>query len=110
LVQRAPDDSPSRARVDCCQGLPPPPPQSGGLREKQVAATRAYAVGKYAETQRIAEELYLLDAARPDNLLLLGAVNFQLRNYSESIFYNQQCIKIDPTCAEAYSNLGKNHE
>lgn len=28
--------------------------------------------------------------ARVDNLLLLGAINFQLRNFSESIFYNQQ--------------------
>jgi len=33
-------------------------------------------------------------------------VHFQLRNLSESIFYNQQCIRVDPNFAEAYSNLG----
>ncbi|CAN0440238.1 unnamed protein product, partial [Scytosiphon promiscuus] len=30
----------------------------------------------------------------------------QLRNFSECILYNQQCIRIDPNFAEAYSNLG----
>jgi protein O-GlcNAc transferase len=29
-----------------------------------------------------------------------------LRNFSESIFYNQQCIRVDPSFAESYSNLG----
>ena len=57
--------------------------------------------------------------ARTDNLLLLGAINFQLRNFSEAIFYNQQvylcifrhcygsaqAIRIEPQMAEAYSNL-----
>lgn len=36
----------------------------------------------------------------------MGAIHFQLRNYSESVFYNQQCIRVDPNFAEAYSNLG----
>jgi hypothetical protein len=40
-----------------------------------------------------------LDAYRTDNLLLLGAVHFQLRNNSECIFYNQQAIRIDPNFA-----------
>lgn len=46
------------------------------------------------------------DAYRPDILLRLGGIHFQLRNFSESIFYLQQCVRIEPTCAEAYSNLG----
>lgn len=28
------------------------------------------------------------------------------RNYSESVFFNQQCIRVDSNFAEAYSNLG----
>jgi protein O-GlcNAc transferase len=54
----------------------------------------------------ICEKIYDVDAFRLDNLLLLGAVHFQLRNYSESVFYNQQSIRVDPNFAEAYSNLG----
>lgn len=37
---------------------------------------------------------YEMDAFRTDNLLLLGAIHFQLRNFSESIFYNQQVHSI----------------
>lgn len=79
------------------------------VRDLQREAHLQYGRGKYAEALRIAEEIYTMDAvryvqagfrgcdrrlqARTDNLLLLGAVSFQLRNFSESIFYNQQaCI------------------
>lgn len=36
----------------------------------------------------------------------MAAIHFQLRNYSESVFFNQQCIRVDQNFAEAYSNLG----
>lgn len=62
--------------------------------------------GMYREAASTCEALYQIDAYRTDNLLLLGAVHFQLRNFSECIFYNQQCIRVDPHFAEAYSNLG----
>ena len=108
------------------------------LRELQRELYAQYDRGKYAEALRIAEEVYTIDAvrrtrtlsmltellqARTDNLLLLGAINFQLRNFSEAIFYNQQvrsrshfdiysqlgsyiqAIRIEPQMAEAYSNL-----
>ena len=50
--------------------------------------------------------MYEADAFRTDNLLLIGAVHFQLRNFSEAIFYCQQCVRVDPNFAEGYSNLG----
>lgn len=65
-----------------------------------------YNTAMYTEALEICEQLYQSDAYRTDNLLLLGAVHFQMRNFSESIFYNQQCIRIDPNFAEAYGNLG----
>ena len=65
-----------------------------------------YSKGHYLEALSVCEQVYELDAFRTDNLLLLGAIHFQLRNYSESVFYNQQCIRVDPNFAEAYSNLG----
>lgn len=63
-------------------------------------------MGYYHEALRICEQLYASDAFRPENLLLLGALHFQLGHLSESIFYNQQCIRVDPNFAEAYGNLG----
>jgi Tetratricopeptide repeat len=69
-------------------------------------AHRAYNSGLYLEALGYCESLYEIDAFRTDNLLLLGAIHFQLRHFSESIFYNQQCLNVDPGFAESYSNLG----
>jgi len=65
-----------------------------------------YNSGQYTEALKITETVYESDSFRTENLLLLGAIHFQLRNFSECIFYNQQCIRIDPSFAESYSNLG----
>ncbi|KAJ8598371.1 hypothetical protein CTAYLR_002971 [Chrysophaeum taylorii] len=67
---------------------------------------RLYGEGKYKEALLVVEEIYNIDAARPENVLLLGAVHFELQNFAESIFYNQQCIRLEPKMAEAYNNLG----
>ena len=56
--------------------------------------------GAYKEALSCADKIYDADTHRTDNLLMLGAIHFQLRNFSESIFYNQQCIRVDPTFAE----------
>jgi protein O-GlcNAc transferase len=77
--------------------------------EIDVTLSRAqllYNSGSYHEALLNCEKVYEADAYRTDNLLLFGAIHFQLRNFSESIFYNQQCIRVDPNFAEAYSNLG----
>lgn len=80
-----------------------------GEKKIQLLLERAhymYNGGQYKEALMNCEDAYEIDAFRTDNLLLLGAVHFQLRNFSESIFYNQQCIRVDPSHAEAFSNLG----
>jgi tetratricopeptide (TPR) repeat protein len=65
--------------------------------EKKIERARAlYNSGRYQEALSASDSLYEVDAFRTDNLLLLGCIHFQLRNYSESIFYNQQCIRVDP--------------
>lgn len=69
-------------------------------------AQNLYNSGSYLEALQCCEKVYEADAYRTDNLLLMGAIHFQLRNFSESIFYNQQCIRVDPNFAEAYGNLG----
>ena len=69
-------------------------------------ALNLYNSGHYTEALDSCEEVYEADAFRTDNLLLIGAVHFQLRNFSEAIFYCQQCVRVDPNFAEGYSNLG----
>jgi protein O-GlcNAc transferase len=91
-------------------GILPPKP-SMGMSAKQIfeqlnKAQLLYNTGAYSEALICCDKIYEADAHRTDNLLLLGAIHFQLRNFSESIFYNQQCIRVDPNFAESYSNLG----
>lgn len=74
-----------------------------GLLER---AHYMYNCGQYKDALLNCEDAYEVDAFRTDNLLLLGAIHFQLRNFSECIFYNQQCIRVDPSHSEAFSNLG----
>jgi protein O-GlcNAc transferase len=80
--------------------------QNARCSQLLAKAYTLYNMGSYKEALECCELAYDADAYRTDNLLLLGAVHFQLRNFSESIFYNQQCIRVDPNFAEGYSNLG----
>ena len=86
--------------------LPLPPRPTKGSDGALELAQSHFTAGRLREAREACEALYQTDACRTDNLLLLGAVHFQLRNFSESIFYNQQAIRVDPDFAEAYSNLG----
>ncbi|CAM9171507.1 unnamed protein product, partial [Ectocarpus fasciculatus] len=65
-----------------------------------------YSKGEYEDAIKVCDTIYDIDAFRTDNLLLLSSVQFQLRNFSEAVFFAQQCIRVDPNFAEAYSNLG----
>jgi tetratricopeptide (TPR) repeat protein len=40
-----------------------------------------------------------------DNLLLMGAIYYHLRDFQQSVQCNDLCILIDPTVAEAHANL-----
>lgn len=80
--------------------------QNARVSQLLAKAYTLYNMGSYREALECCEHAYEADAYRTDNLLLFGAVHFQLRNFSESIFYNQQCIRVDPNFAEGYSNLG----
>lgn len=47
---------------------------------------------RYKDAQALCEAVYRQGAYRTDNMLLLGAVHFQLRNFSECILFNQVSI------------------
>lgn len=75
----------------------PSVPSSFDRKELQVklhawtlTAHEQYESGAYLEALGTCDAIYGEDALRTDNLLLLGAIHSQLRNFSESIFYNQQ--------------------
>ena len=72
------------------------------------SAQTCYKNGEYNETLKLCKSAYDSDPFRTDNLIMLAAVHFQLKNYDESVFYCKQCIQVDPDFAEAYNNLGKN--
>ena len=93
------------------EGLTAPAPKTINIPAEHVfkllnKAQLLYNSGAYTDALTCCEKVYEADAYRTENLLLLGALHFQMRNFSESIFYNQQCIRVDPNFAEAYSNLG----
>ena len=53
---------------------------SADLNQMMTVAQLQYSSGHYREALQLCERIYLLDAYRPENLLLLGGVHFQLRN------------------------------
>lgn len=50
-------------------------------------------------------QAYSANPNRTDILLLIGAVYYQLKNYEQCIAFNDRCILLDPTMAEAHANL-----
>lgn len=62
--------------------------------------------GYYCQALTVCEELYVVKPSNEENLVRLGAIHLQLRNFHESIFYCKQCLRIEPECCEAYSIIG----
>ena len=65
-----------------------------------------YQKGDYRRALKLSNVIYMNDACHVDNLLLLGAIHLQLQNIEVSVFYCQQCMTVDSTCAEALNILG----
>ncbi|XP_078156327.1 tetratricopeptide repeat (TPR)-like superfamily protein [Carex rostrata] len=68
-------------------------------------AHQNYKVGKYSEALEHSIAVYDTNPCRTDNLLLLGAIYYQLRNYDMCIAKNEEAIAIDPRFAECYGNM-----
>eukprot|EP00698_Gefionella_okellyi_P025317 TRINITY_DN9239_c0_g1_i1.p1 TRINITY_DN9239_c0_g1~~TRINITY_DN9239_c0_g1_i1.p1 ORF type:complete len:943 (-),score=155.89 TRINITY_DN9239_c0_g1_i1:1066-3804(-) len=60
----------------------------------------------YAAAQKICEQINARYPSKTENLLLLGAINYQLRNLPAAIECNRRALAIDPRLAEAHGNLG----
>jgi tetratricopeptide (TPR) repeat protein len=74
------------------------PLQARRALDRQLNATlehahNQYSAGEYQAALSTCESIYEQDATRTDALLLLGAVHYQLRQFNECVFYNQQVSK-----------------
>uniref|UniRef100_A0ACD5UQR7 Uncharacterized protein n=1 Tax=Avena sativa TaxID=4498 RepID=A0ACD5UQR7_AVESA len=91
------------------------PPVSLDARTNQLVAAdeeghlalahQSYRAGKYSQALEHGNAVYEKNPRRTDNLLLLGAIYFQLRNYDLCIAKNEEALAIDPQFAECYGNM-----
>ncbi|XP_047070815.1 probable UDP-N-acetylglucosamine--peptide N-acetylglucosaminyltransferase SEC [Lolium rigidum] len=91
------------------------PPVSVDARTKQLVAVdeeghlalahQSYRSGKYSQALEHGNAVYEKNPRRTDNLLLLGAIYFQLRDYDLCIAKNEEALAIDPQFAECYGNM-----
>ncbi|EES06819.1 probable UDP-N-acetylglucosamine--peptide N-acetylglucosaminyltransferase SEC [Sorghum bicolor] len=99
------------APLDDRAAQPEPKPKPGQLagavdEERHLAlAHQNYRSGKYREALEHGNVVYEKNARRTDNLLLLGAIYYQIRNYDMCIAKNEEALAIDPQFAECYGNM-----
>eukprot|EP00884_Botryococcus_braunii_P009865 jgi/Botrbrau1/18880/Bobra.177_2s0039.1 len=74
---------------------------SHALAEAHVA----YRGSQFQRALEICAVIYPHQPNRTDLLLLIGAIYYQLGQFSVSIQFNDRCIIIDPNMAEAHANL-----
>uniref|UniRef100_A0A0D9VG28 Probable UDP-N-acetylglucosamine--peptide N-acetylglucosaminyltransferase SPINDLY n=1 Tax=Leersia perrieri TaxID=77586 RepID=A0A0D9VG28_9ORYZ len=101
LLPPAPIDARAQAQPE------PKPKQLGAVDvERHLAlAHQNYRSGKYREALEHGNIVYEKNSRRTDNLLLLGAIYYQIRNYDMCIAKNEEALAIDPNFAECYGNM-----
>ncbi|CAK5116305.1 unnamed protein product [Meloidogyne enterolobii] len=69
-------------------------------------AHKEYQAGNYAKAEQHCLALLQQNSHNIGVLLLLSSIAFQQKNYERSMQYSNLAIRVNPECAEAYSNLG----
>ena len=59
------------------------------LNQMLTVAHMQYSSGRYTDALSICENIYSVDAYRTENLLLLGAVHFQVRDCADGAFFKR---------------------
>ncbi|CAJ0942501.1 unnamed protein product, partial [Mesorhabditis belari] len=77
-----------------------------GIVALNELAHREYQAGDYASAERHCLFIYQQDPNNVSVLLLLSSIHFQMKNLDKSMKYSSMAIRLNPQCAEAYSNLG----
>ncbi|PON95534.1 N-terminal acetyltransferase A, auxiliary subunit [Trema orientale] len=64
-----------------------------------------YKAGNYKQALEHSNAVYERSPRRTDNLLLLGAIHYQLHDFDTCITKNEEALQIDPHFAECYGNM-----
>ncbi|CAI0385296.1 unnamed protein product [Linum tenue] len=68
-------------------------------------AHQMYKSGSYKQALENSSVLYERNPLRTDNLLLLGAIHYQLHDYDMCIAKNEEALRLEPRFAECYGNM-----
>ncbi|XP_039048945.1 probable UDP-N-acetylglucosamine--peptide N-acetylglucosaminyltransferase SEC isoform X2 [Hibiscus syriacus] len=68
-------------------------------------AHQLYKSGNYKQALGHSNAVYDQNPLRTDNLLLLGAIYYQLHDYDMCIAKNEEALRIEPRFAECYGNM-----
>lgn len=68
-------------------------------------AHQKYKAGNYKQALEHSNAVYERNPRRTDNLLLLGAIHYQLHNFDMCVAKNEEAIRINPNFAECYGNM-----
>ncbi|XP_051116710.1 probable UDP-N-acetylglucosamine--peptide N-acetylglucosaminyltransferase SEC [Andrographis paniculata] len=68
-------------------------------------AHQNYKAGNYKQALEHSKAVYERVPRRTDNLLLLGAIYYQLHDFDSCISKNEEALRIDPQFAECYGNM-----
>ncbi|PRQ41628.1 putative protein O-GlcNAc transferase [Rosa chinensis] len=83
------------------------PPDSHEVDEDAhlAIAHQMYKSGNYKEALERSNIVYERNPIRTDNLLLLGAIYYQLHDFDMCIAKNEEALRIEPHFAECYGNM-----
>ncbi|KAM1468639.1 hypothetical protein ACFX2I_033577 [Malus domestica] len=70
-----------------------------------TVAHQMYKAGNYKEALEHSKIVYEKNPIRTDNLLLLGAIYYQLHDFDMCIAKNEEALRIEPHFAECYGNM-----
>ncbi|KAI6172414.1 Protein O-GlcNAc transferase [Aphelenchoides besseyi] len=69
-------------------------------------AHREYQASNYASAEKHCQTVLTTDPQNINALLLLSSIHFQLKNFDKSMHFSTLATRINPQCAEAFSNIG----
>ncbi|CAK8572249.1 unnamed protein product [Lathyrus sativus] len=68
-------------------------------------AHQMYKTGSYKKALEHSNTVYERNPLRTDNLLLLGAIYYQLHDFDMCVAKNEEALRIEPHFAECYGNM-----
>ncbi|VFQ64601.1 unnamed protein product [Cuscuta campestris] len=83
------------------------PDIAGGIDEDMLLtlAHQNYRAGNYNQALENCKAVYEKNPRRTDNLLLFGAICYQLHDFDMCIAKNEEAIRVNPHFAECYGNM-----